>query len=160
MDNLVDRRITLLFAFCYREVAKSTLDYAKFAALWALIELAREKFPFGGFGWGRIGFSQIQSPLSFYLPLIGVTGLSFLTLIFAVLFADNKFREQTFIALVVIVAFGYGIEKIIDNRISQDAQTETIRLTLIQGECLRQISTSMAFRWRFLINILTPLQNI
>lgn len=112
---------------------KSTLDYAKFAALWALIELAREKFPFGGFGWGRIGFSQIQSPLSFYLPLIGVTGLSFLTLIFAVLFADNKFREQTFIALVVIVAFGYGIEKIIDNRISQDAQTETIRLTLIQG---------------------------
>ena len=112
---------------------KRSTDYARFAALWALVELAREKFPFGGFGWGRVGFSQIQSPLSFYLPIIGVTGLSFLTLIFALHFANEKFRKQTFIALVVTVAIGYGAEKIIDNHILQDVKTNTLRVTLIQG---------------------------
>jgi len=112
---------------------KRFADYVKFASLWALVELAREKFPFGGFGWGRVGFSQIQSPLSFYLPIIGVTGLSFLTLIFTLHFADEKFRKQTFITLVVTVALGYGYEKIIDNQISQDAKTNTLRVTLIQG---------------------------
>ena len=112
---------------------KRSADYARFAALWALVELAREKFPFGGFGWGRIGFSQIQSPLSFYLPIIGVTGLSFLTLIFALHFANKKFRRQTFIALVVTVAIGYSAEKIIDNQILQDVNTNTLQVTLIQG---------------------------
>ncbi len=121
----------LLFAIV--KWKKDTWHYARFATLWALVELAREKFPFGGFGWGRIGFSQIQSPLSFYLPIIGVTGLSFLTLIFALHFANEKFRRQTFIALVVTVAIGYGAEKIIDNQILQDVKTNTLRVTLIQG---------------------------
>lgn len=112
---------------------KDTLHYARFAALWVLIELIREKFPFGGFGWGRIGFSQIQAPLSFYLPIIGVTGLSFLTLIFALHLADQKYRRNTFITFVLLVALGYGTEKIFDKRISQDAKADSIRVTLIQG---------------------------
>ena len=112
---------------------KDTLHYARFAALWVLIELAREKFPFGGFGWGRIGFSQIQSPLSFYLPIIGVAGLSFLTLILAVHLADQKYRRNTFITFVLLVALGYGTEKLFDERISQNAKADTIRVTLIQG---------------------------
>ena len=121
----------LLFAIV--KWKKNTLHYARFAALWILIELAREKFPFGGFGWGRIGFSQIQSPLSFYLPIIGVTGLSFLTLIFALYLANQKYRRNTFITFVLLVALGYGTEKIFDKRISQDAKANSIRVTLIQG---------------------------
>ena len=33
----------------------------RFAALFTLIELFRMKFPFGGFGWGRVGFTQTDS---------------------------------------------------------------------------------------------------
>ena len=37
------------------------------------------KAPFGGFGWGRIGFTQVDSLQMFY-PIIGVVGISFIAL--------------------------------------------------------------------------------
>ncbi len=50
-----------------------------------LTEELRSVFPFGGFGWTRIAFSQIDSPASAFLPYGGVLSLSALTLIFAAL---------------------------------------------------------------------------
>ena len=50
-----------------------------------LMEELRSVFPFGGFGWTRIAFSQIESPASAFLPYGGVLSLSALTLIFAAL---------------------------------------------------------------------------
>ena len=50
-----------------------------------LMEELRSIFPFGGFGWTRIAFSQIESPASAFLPYGGVLSLSALTLIFAAL---------------------------------------------------------------------------
>ncbi|GAA1480200.1 hypothetical protein GCM10009624_06400 [Gordonia sinesedis] len=42
-----------------------------FAAAWVLVEAARSAFPFGGFPWGRVAFSQVDGPL---LPLASVVG--------------------------------------------------------------------------------------
>ncbi|NDG69265.1 MAG: apolipoprotein N-acyltransferase [Actinobacteria bacterium] len=50
-----------------------------FASSFTLIELLRMKAPFGGFGWGRIGFTQVDSLQEFY-PIIGVVGVSFIVL--------------------------------------------------------------------------------
>ena len=50
-----------------------------FAAIFTLIELLRMKAPFGGFGWGRIGFTQVDS-FSWLYPLVGVTGISLFVL--------------------------------------------------------------------------------
>ena len=46
-----------------------------FATSFVLIELCRMKFPFGGFGWGRVGFTQIDITPKLY-SWIGVTGVS------------------------------------------------------------------------------------
>ena len=46
-------------------------------AAFLLLEELRARFPFGGFGWLRIGFSQVDSP---YVRLAAVGGVSLLTL--------------------------------------------------------------------------------
>lgn len=48
------------------------------AAAWVLMEQARAVTPFGGFPWGRLGFSQADSPLLGAVSLVGVPGLGLL----------------------------------------------------------------------------------
>lgn len=49
------------------------------AAAWTLIEAIQARFPFNGFGWMRLGFSMIDSPIAGMLPLTGVATLGFVT---------------------------------------------------------------------------------
>jgi apolipoprotein N-acyltransferase len=49
------------------------------AACWTGIEFTYARFPFNGFGWMRLGFAMVDSPLAWVLPLVGVGGLSFVT---------------------------------------------------------------------------------
>lgn len=49
-----------------------------FAALWCLSEYLRATM-FGGFPWLLLGFGQIDTPLKYLLPIIGIYGVSFLT---------------------------------------------------------------------------------
>ena len=47
------------------------------AAAWVLVEYAYGRVPFGGFGWIRLAYAAVDTPLSGFLPVIGVAGLSF-----------------------------------------------------------------------------------
>ena len=60
-------------------IKRSIYGAVIFASSFTLIELLRMKAPFGGFGWGRIGFTQVDSLQVFY-PIIGVVGISFVAL--------------------------------------------------------------------------------
>ena len=55
--------------FSYRRKIESAL---LFSLAWCAADFLRMKFPFGGFGWARIGFFQIDSPLQPLLALGGV----------------------------------------------------------------------------------------
>ena len=63
----------------------------RFRNIWWIIftllamELLRANFPFGGFGWTRIAFSQVQSPALKVVSFGGVLALSAMTLVFAAL---------------------------------------------------------------------------
>lgn len=46
------------------------------ACLWVAEEAFRDRFPFGGFPWGRLAFSQPQGP---FLPYAAIGGAPFLT---------------------------------------------------------------------------------
>ncbi len=48
------------------------------ACCWVMVEFAYSRAPFGGFGWTRIAYAAVDTPLAGYLPMIGVVGLSFL----------------------------------------------------------------------------------
>jgi apolipoprotein N-acyltransferase len=66
-----------------------------------LMEELRSIFPFRGFGWTRIAFSQIDSPGAQVLPYGGVLALSALTLLFAALI--SKIRLGNFIKLGLVL---------------------------------------------------------
>ncbi len=48
------------------------------ALAWMVAEFARATTPFGGFPWGRLGFSQADSPALAVVAWVGVPGLGFL----------------------------------------------------------------------------------
>ncbi|MEY2847733.1 MAG: hypothetical protein RI885_398 [Actinomycetota bacterium] len=48
------------------------------AALWTLREFVTTTWPYGGFSWGRLSFSQSESPFGDLVAWVGVSGLSFL----------------------------------------------------------------------------------
>ena len=50
-------------------------------SLWVILEWFRSNYPFGGFGWGRAGFTAAQTPFSQILSLGGVPLASF-TIVF------------------------------------------------------------------------------
>ena len=57
------------------------------ACCWVLVEYAYSRIPFGGFGWTRIAYAAVDTPLAGFLPFIGVAGLSFVVALVAQLIA-------------------------------------------------------------------------
>ncbi|NDE71449.1 MAG: apolipoprotein N-acyltransferase [Actinobacteria bacterium] len=94
-----------------------------FASLFTFTELLRMKVPFGGFGWGRIGFTQVQSLWRIY-PWIGITGISFLVILIASLIATRELRALLLIAFAI---FSLSIAP------SQVSETSTVSVDAVQG---------------------------
>ena len=49
------------------------------AGCWTALEFTICRWPFDGFGWVRLGYAMIDSPLAGGYPLLGVAGVTFLT---------------------------------------------------------------------------------
>ena len=60
--------VLLTFAF-----PSGRLNIPLFTSFFFIVEFARSKLPFGGFGWGRLGFSQLDGPLQDWLRVGGVS---------------------------------------------------------------------------------------
>ena len=87
-----------LIAFLpYRRNLSSAIT---FAAAYTLIEILRMKFPFGGFGWGRVGHTQTDSISAVY-PMVGITGITFIVVFLGALLASFNFK----VAIVSLIAF-------------------------------------------------------
>ena len=82
----------LLFALiALVPVRKNFVGGLIFAAIFVIVELIRMKLPFGGFGWGRIGFTQVDT-LNHLYPLVGVTGVTFSVMLICALITLRKVR--------------------------------------------------------------------
>ena len=88
-------------------VARAPLWPLWTAALWVLQEALRSRLPFGGFPWGRLAFSQGESPL---LPLAALGGAPLVTFVVALLAAALATaivrRRPWELALAVLGCFG------------------------------------------------------
>lgn len=89
-----------------------------------LCEEIRARFPFGGFAWTRIAFSQVESPLLPLVSLGGVLLLSFVTLLCALALTQIKFRS------IALVTVGFLIALFLP---SNPSSTEEISIVAIQG---------------------------
>lgn len=67
--------------------ARTTLGQAAAVALlFVAFEELRSRYPYGGFPWGKLGFSQVDSPLIALAPLGGEALVAFVVVFIAVLF--------------------------------------------------------------------------
>jgi apolipoprotein N-acyltransferase len=85
--------------FTYKKT--SSLRWAVFALL--LCEELRARFPFGGFSWTRIAFSQSESP---FVPLVsygGVLVLSYITLLLALLISQLRLKSLIFAGISIFL---------------------------------------------------------
>ncbi len=64
-----------------------------------LMEELRARFPFGGFGWTRIAFSQVESPALPIVSIGGVLALSAFTVLIAVLV--TKIGLKSFVGIII-----------------------------------------------------------
>jgi apolipoprotein N-acyltransferase len=97
--------LSLLQALFYLPVgvvAKRSGSIRLTIAALLIMEEIRSVFPFGGFGWTRIAFSQVESPAAAILPYGGVLALSALTLLSAGLIARIRVGNLVKLLLIVI----------------------------------------------------------
>lgn len=46
------------------------------AAAWVLVEWIYSSVPFDGFGWSRLGYTAVDSPIAGWFPILGISGAS------------------------------------------------------------------------------------
>lgn len=94
----------------------------------ALSESLRAILPFGGFGWGRFGFAQLDGPLQEWLRIGGVALAGYIVALTAVLISRLS-RQSLFVLPLLFV----GAVGIIPASASAAAAGESYRIGLIQG---------------------------
>lgn len=104
--------------------------YKRSKSLWAsaivllLMEELRARFPFGGFGWTRIAFSQVESPALPIVSIGGVLALSVFTVLIAVLVTRIGLKTLFGIAILFIAALSIP---------SNPQGSGSVRLLAVQG---------------------------
>ena len=89
-----------LTAMVFRLVCTSSLHNLSkallFASIWIISEYVRA-ICFTGFPWLMLGFGQIDTPLQYVLPIIGIYGVGFLTLLAAcsLTYAVGRYRTSS-----------------------------------------------------------------
>lgn len=76
---LIEATFSALLALLIWAVRKAPWWPVTAALSWVIVEFVFSRFPADGFGWARIGYSMVDSPLAIGLPVFGVAGLTFLT---------------------------------------------------------------------------------
>ncbi|MGA0052053.1 MAG: apolipoprotein N-acyltransferase [Candidatus Nanopelagicaceae bacterium] len=115
---------SLLFSLIALAPIKKGIDGAiVFASSFTLIELLRMKAPFGGFGWGRIGFTQVDSLQVFY-PIIGVVGVSFIALSLSALVIARPLFSLVFIPIIALSFFDVN---------QNTASGKSLKIVAVQG---------------------------
>ena len=109
-------------------------------ATWALMEWVRG-WLFTGFPWLSLGYSQIDSPLNGFAPLLGVYGVSWMTVLTASLLAHafNSLERVGHILLVLVGVWGSGE---LLSKVSWTTKVdEPLEVALVQG------NISQEFKW-------------
>jgi len=97
---------------------------AAYPLIFVILEEIRNRFPFGGFGWARVAYSQADSPYAAIASRGGAISLSAITLLVA---SFSYFVVNKKVKLVFLVPF---IALLIPNNITSINQTSVL---MVQG---------------------------
>ncbi|MEM1244177.1 MAG: apolipoprotein N-acyltransferase, partial [Pseudomonadota bacterium] len=114
-----------------------------FAVIWALFAWLRSSL-FSGFPWNLLAYSQVDSPLAGFIPLLGSYGLIFLLVLMSsglVIFIQAIFKKQ--ILPLVIVPLAWAIILFSGFALGQIAWTQAkptaLSVALMQGNIPQSI---------------------
>jgi apolipoprotein N-acyltransferase len=104
-----------------------------FPALWTFFEWMRG-WVFTGVSWLAIGYSQVDSPLAGYAPIVGVYGVTFATVLCAGLLAiviagERRARIASSVALALVLGAGWVLKSVAWT----SPHGEPVRVALLQG---------------------------
>ena len=114
----------------------STCRSARLAAMpfvWMLVEYFRGQYVFNGFPWLQISYSQLETPLAGYIPLVGgyAIGLMLSATAVAIIFVIRlKNHKYTALGIVLII---WLIGGYLQGKNWTQAQGKPITVTMIQG---------------------------
>ena len=106
-------------------IKRNLMGLLTFSALFLLIEIIRMKFPFGGFGWGRVGFTQVES-LTYLYPIIGVAGVGLLVAILSTLMAIRP-------AFILVGLAFFAMNFPAQSEKNRDSDEPTFHIVAVQG---------------------------
>jgi apolipoprotein N-acyltransferase len=114
------------------------------SGLWGLRESISAVWPEGGFSWGKVAFTQSESPLAPLVAWVGFTGLSFI-MVWLVAFAIQLVRETTMPALRRLLLVTTAVVAILAMP-AWPAPTEgTSRIAAVQGNSDAGLFSARAF---------------
>ena len=97
---------------------------ASYPLLFVFAEEIRNRFPFGGFGWGRVAYSQANAPYAKIAAYGGAIALSALTILFAFfifMLAHKHFRPMILLPILLLL---------VPINITENSQTNVL---MVQG---------------------------
>ena len=105
------------------------------AATWSSVEVLRQKWPFGGFPWGQVGFTAVDTPVLAALPYVGVTGAGFIIALLATAVAHGALTARRRPGRAVLYVAGalalIGVPQLIPLDV---AQSGAVTVAVVQGD--------------------------
>jgi apolipoprotein N-acyltransferase len=121
-----------LFAYLYVKFCQNKLfDIFLFTSFWILSEYIRGTWVLNGFPWLQVAYSQLDSPLSAYIPIFGAYGTGGIIVICACLLADYVARRR--ISYLMSIATIFSIALMLDRVNWVQPAEKSFKATLIQG---------------------------
>lgn len=114
------------------------------AGLWVLRESISAVWPEGGFSWGKVAFTQSESPLAPLVAWVGFAGLSFI-MVWLVAFAVQLARESTLPALRRLVWITTAVVAILAMPAWPAPTNGTSRIAAVQGNSDAGLFSQRAF---------------
>jgi apolipoprotein N-acyltransferase len=114
-------------------LATNSYSMLIFPSLWVLVEYFRGAIVLNGFPWLLAGYSQLESPLSGYIPVLGIYGTGFLLALSASIIVTVYFRQQQRLKLVALLAVLWIAGQCLQTFEWTHVIGKPIRVSLIQG---------------------------
>ena len=133
-----------LVAFLFHKLSKRRslfLSCVLFSALWCSLEYLRATF-MGGFPWLLLGFGQIDTPLKYLLPMLGVYGVGFFACLAATCLV-SMVQTRQWTRYLWLVSF-IGI--LLTPSVLKNKQWSVISDTPV-SVCIIQANLSMRDKW-------------
>lgn len=123
----------LCIKFKVAEANRWFFNVVIWAAIWMLVENFRGYWLLNGFPWFQVAYSQIDTPLAGFVPLLGVYGTGFIGVLSALLLAEALLQKQNRVILLSAVVGLWVLGGMLSTVKWTTPQGDKMTVALIQG---------------------------